>query len=116
MSDPSTGGDPGAAAAGRADRTASRCRAGSARRLHRRLGLDAPPGRAPMQRAAGLEYEIGGNPEGEVVLFIHAGTATAYAPLMDEPDLRAAVPARPLPPPRVRRERPHRRPGHEHRP
>jgi len=56
-------------------------------RLHRRLGLDAPPGVAPMPKAAGLEYEIGGNPDGEAVLLMHAGTATAFAPLMVEPDL-----------------------------
>ena len=40
-----------------------------------------------MRKAVGLEYEVGGNPDGEAVLLIHAGTATVYAPLMVEPAL-----------------------------
>jgi len=40
-----------------------------------------------MRKAVGLEYEVGGNADGEAVLLIHAGTATAYAPLMVEPAL-----------------------------
>jgi 3-oxoadipate enol-lactonase len=55
-------------------------------RLYRRLGF-APSTTVAMPRAVGMEYEIGGNPEGEAVLLIHAGTATAYAPLMLEPEL-----------------------------
>jgi pimeloyl-ACP methyl ester carboxylesterase len=56
-------------------------------RLHRRLGLEPPADATPMPRAAGLEYEVGGNPDGEAVLFMHAGTATAFVPLMQEPAL-----------------------------
>lgn len=56
-------------------------------RVHRRLGLMAPAGLVPMPKAVGLEYEIGGDPRGEAVLFMHAGTATAYLPLMREPAL-----------------------------
>jgi 3-oxoadipate enol-lactonase len=57
------------------------------RRLHRRLGFALPAGVVPMRKAVGLEYEVGGRPGGEAVLFIHAGTATAYSPLMGEPAL-----------------------------
>ncbi len=53
-------------------------------RLHQRLGLAPPPDVKPMRRAVGLEYEVGGNEDGEAVLFMHAGTAPAYAPLMVE--------------------------------
>jgi 3-oxoadipate enol-lactonase len=56
-------------------------------RVHHRLGLDDPVGHEPMHRAVGLDYEIGGNEAGEAVLFMHAGTATAYLPLMTEPAL-----------------------------
>ena len=56
-------------------------------RVYRRLGFAPPSGVAPMRRADGLEYEVGGNPDGAAVLLIHAGTATAYAPLMVEPAL-----------------------------
>jgi pimeloyl-ACP methyl ester carboxylesterase len=37
-----------------------------------------------MQKAAGLEYEIGGPEGGEAVLLMHAGTATAYRPLLEQ--------------------------------
>jgi pimeloyl-ACP methyl ester carboxylesterase len=56
-------------------------------RVHRRLGLDEPVGHVPMRKAVGLEYEIGGNESGEAVLLMHAGTATAFLPLMVEPAL-----------------------------
>ena len=56
-------------------------------RVHRRLGLDAPADVTPMPKAVGLEYEVAGNPDGEAVLFMHAGTATAFVPLMQEPAL-----------------------------
>jgi 3-oxoadipate enol-lactonase len=56
-------------------------------RVHQRLGLAAPARLVPMPRAAGLEYEVGGDPRGDAVLFMHAGTATAYLPLMQEPAL-----------------------------
>jgi pimeloyl-ACP methyl ester carboxylesterase len=56
-------------------------------RLHRRLGLDDAPEFVPMRKAVGLEYEIGGREDGAAVLFMHAGTATAYLPLMHEPAL-----------------------------
>jgi 3-oxoadipate enol-lactonase len=56
-------------------------------RLHRRLGFEAPSGLVPMPKAAGLEYEVGGDAGGDAVLFMHAGTATAYLPLMREPAL-----------------------------
>ena len=54
-------------------------------RVHRRLGLEPPPGHVPMRKAAGLEYELGGNEAGEPVLLMHAGTATAYLSLMTQP-------------------------------
>jgi pimeloyl-ACP methyl ester carboxylesterase len=53
-------------------------------RLHRRLGLAPPADLAPMRRAVGLEYEVAGSEDGEAVLFMHAGTAPAYTPLMVE--------------------------------
>lgn len=53
-------------------------------RLHRRLGVDPPSGAVTLARSAGLEYEEVGRADGEVVLFLHAGTATAYAPLMSQ--------------------------------
>jgi pimeloyl-ACP methyl ester carboxylesterase len=56
-------------------------------RVHRRLGLAPPPGDIPMREAAGLEYEVGGKEAGDPVLLTHAGTATAYRPLMTEPAL-----------------------------
>ncbi len=56
-------------------------------RLYRRLGYAARSRVTPMRKAVGLEYEMAGNPDGERVLLIHAGTATAYAPLMVEPAL-----------------------------
>lgn len=56
-------------------------------RLYRRLGFAPSSSVAPMRKAVGLEYEVDGNPDGEAVLLIHAGTATAYAPLMLEPVL-----------------------------
>ena len=55
--------------------------------LHRRLGLDPPPGVTPLPKRVGLEYEVGGNQDGDVVLFMHAGTATAFVPMMHEPAL-----------------------------
>jgi pimeloyl-ACP methyl ester carboxylesterase len=68
-------------------------------RLHRRLRLAAPPGTTPMARAAGLEFEDAGAADGEAVLLLHAGTATAYRPLLAEPALTD----------RYRLIRPHRR-------
>lgn len=56
-------------------------------RVHRHLGLAPPPGFVPMARAAGLELEVGGPADGEAVLLLHAGTATAYRPLLGEPAL-----------------------------
>lgn len=58
-------------------------------RLHRRLGFDPPDGMVPMDRAMGLGYEVAGPTDGQPVLFIHAGTATAYSPLMTHPALVA---------------------------
>jgi 3-oxoadipate enol-lactonase len=57
-------------------------------RVHRRLGLPEPAGHRRLPKAAGLEYEIGGLDGGDAVLLLHAGTATAYRPLLDEPALR----------------------------
>jgi 3-oxoadipate enol-lactonase len=57
-------------------------------RVHRRLGLPEPAGHHRMPKAAGLEYEIGGFDGGDAVLLMHAGTATAYRPLLEEPALR----------------------------
>jgi pimeloyl-ACP methyl ester carboxylesterase len=56
-------------------------------RVHRRLGLAAPPGFVPMRKAAGLEYEVGGAADGDAVLLVHAGIATAFRALMDQPAL-----------------------------
>ena len=53
-------------------------------RVHRRLGLGEPAGHRRMPKAAGVEYEIGGLDGGEEVLLMHAGTATAYRPLLKE--------------------------------
>ena len=53
-------------------------------RVHRRLGLPEPTGHRRMAKAAGLEYEIGGIEDGETVLLMHAGTATAYRPLLEQ--------------------------------
>jgi len=68
-------------------------------RLHRHLRLAPPPGATPMARAAGLEYEVGGPSDGDAVLLLHAGTATAYRPLLAQPALNG----------RYRLVRPHRR-------
>jgi 3-oxoadipate enol-lactonase len=56
-------------------------------RLHRRLGVEPPRDTVAMRKAVGLEYETSGPADGEPVLLIHAGTATAYAPLMTHPSL-----------------------------
>jgi len=56
-------------------------------RVHRRLGFGAPPGCVPMRKAAGLEFEDGGAVDGEAVLLVHAGTATAFRALMEQPAL-----------------------------
>lgn len=56
-------------------------------RLHRRLGFGRPAGTVAMREVGGIEYETRGREDGEAVLFIHAGTATAYQPLMTEPAL-----------------------------
>lgn len=57
-------------------------------RLHRRLGLAPPAASTPMTKPFGLEYEVVGPADGEAVLFMHAGTATAFLPLMSHPALR----------------------------
>lgn len=54
-------------------------------RLHRRLGVEPPRHTVAMRKAVGLEYETSGPADGEPVLLIHAGTATAFAPLMTHP-------------------------------
>jgi 3-oxoadipate enol-lactonase len=54
-------------------------------RLRRRLG--APLSVAPMRRARGLEYDVGGNERGEAVLLIHSGVADGFIPFMHEPAL-----------------------------
>lgn len=56
-------------------------------RLHRRLDVEPPDAVTPMAKAVGLEYEVAGPPDGEPVLFVHAGTATAFRPLMTHPVL-----------------------------
>jgi 3-oxoadipate enol-lactonase len=56
-------------------------------RVHRRLGLAAPAEFVPMRRAAGLEFEEGGVADGDAVLLVHAGIATAYRALMEQPPL-----------------------------
>lgn len=56
-------------------------------RLHRRLGAEDPDAVTPMAKSVGLEYEVAGPPDGEPVLFMHAGTATAFRPLMTHPAL-----------------------------
>lgn len=56
-------------------------------RLHRRLGIEPPSGVEPMAKAAGLQYEVAGPDDGEPVLFVHAGIATAFRPLMTHPVL-----------------------------
>jgi 3-oxoadipate enol-lactonase len=56
-------------------------------RVHRRLGLVAPAGLVPMRRTAGLEFEEGGVADGDAVLLVHAGTATAYRALVEQPAL-----------------------------
>ena len=84
-------------------------------RVHRRVGLEAPADVTPMRKAAGLEYEVGGNPDGEAVLFMHAGTAHRVR----APDAGAgagrSLPTRPVPPPRIRGQRRTRWRG-QHRP
>lgn len=55
-------------------------------RLHRRLGFDQPDGEA-LPRVDGVEYEVAGDPDGDPVLFMHAGIATAFSALLEEPAL-----------------------------
>ena len=53
-------------------------------RVHRRMGIEPPAGVVTMAVAAGLGYELAGPADGEAVLFLHAGTATSFTPLMTQ--------------------------------